>query len=203
MNFNGKPETTKFISATQISATIPASDVATAGNMNVTVTNPASRRGDFAVFYFHSGRVQHRRPFGASLTSGQPSMIQITATPTANGFTNSISFSVSGLPAGTSASFNPTMLTLNGAATPTTLRITRWILGCFPEGVQGLYTNVREECSNPLLLWIVVISGGYTCGSRSRDSAHEALFSSRPFRTDSPDGRHPQRMRARRTHSPR
>ena len=45
INFNGKPEITTFISATQISASIPASDVATAGNVNITVTNPPRAAG--------------------------------------------------------------------------------------------------------------------------------------------------------------
>ena len=40
VNFNGKPETTTFISVTQISAAVPASDVTMAGNVNITVTNP-------------------------------------------------------------------------------------------------------------------------------------------------------------------
>lgn len=40
VNFNGKPETTTFISATQLSAAVLATGVAMAGNLNVTVTNP-------------------------------------------------------------------------------------------------------------------------------------------------------------------
>src|SRR5262249_39495414 len=41
VNFNGKAEPTTFVSSAKITAAIPASDVAIAGNMNVTVTNPA------------------------------------------------------------------------------------------------------------------------------------------------------------------
>jgi hypothetical protein len=157
VNFNGKPETTKFISATQISAAVPASDVATAGNVNVTVTNPPSGGGTSPASNFTVDGYSLGGPSGASLTSGQPSMIQITATPTANGFTNSISFSVSGLPAGTSASFNPTMLTLNGAAKPTMLRITS---GSSAVSRQSAGTNGSVRLLEPLLVtWIVVILG--------------------------------------------
>jgi hypothetical protein len=124
VNFNGKPETTTFISASQLSAAVPASDVATAGNVNVTVTNPPPGGGTSSASVFTVDGYSLGGPSGASLTSGQPAMIQITATPTANGFTNSISFSVVGLPAGVTASFNPAMLTLNGVAKPTMLTIT-------------------------------------------------------------------------------
>jgi len=41
VNFNGNPRATTFVSATQLTAAILASDIATAGNVNVTVTNPA------------------------------------------------------------------------------------------------------------------------------------------------------------------
>jgi hypothetical protein len=123
-NFNGKPETTTFISATKISAAVPASDVATAGNVNVTVTNPLPGGGTSPASIFVVDGYSLGGPSGASLTAGQPAMIQITATPTANGFTNPISFSVSGLPSGSSASFNPAMLTINGVAKPTMLTIT-------------------------------------------------------------------------------
>ena len=124
VNFNGKPETTTFISATKLLAAIPASDVTIVGNMNVTVTNPAPGGGTSAASPFTVDGYTISGPPGASLSPGRPMMIQITATPTANGFSNSISFSTSGLPAGSTASFNPPMLTPNGNATTTTLIIT-------------------------------------------------------------------------------
>jgi hypothetical protein len=52
VNFNGKPQATTFVSATQLSAAIPASEVAIAGNMNVTVTNPAPGGGTSATSPF-------------------------------------------------------------------------------------------------------------------------------------------------------
>jgi sugar lactone lactonase YvrE len=41
VNFNGSPRTTTFVSATQVTAAILASDVATVGTAPVTVTNPS------------------------------------------------------------------------------------------------------------------------------------------------------------------
>lgn len=42
INFAGTAQTTKFVSGNQIMATIPASAIATAGTVAVTVTNPAT-----------------------------------------------------------------------------------------------------------------------------------------------------------------
>ena len=124
VNFNGKAEPTTFVSANRLSAAIPASDVATAGSVAVTVTNPAPGGGTSAASTFTvDGYTLSGQP-GASLTSGPPTVIQITVTPTANGFPNPISFGVSGLPAGTTASFNPPTLTPNGTAALTTLTLT-------------------------------------------------------------------------------
>ena len=41
INFNGTAQTTNQVSATQLTATIAAADIANAGTMPVTVTNPA------------------------------------------------------------------------------------------------------------------------------------------------------------------
>ncbi|MCX6720629.1 MAG: fibronectin type III domain-containing protein [Candidatus Staskawiczbacteria bacterium] len=45
VNFNGSAKTTTYVSSTQLTATIPATDVATVGSYNVTVTNPAPGGG--------------------------------------------------------------------------------------------------------------------------------------------------------------
>jgi hypothetical protein len=41
VNWNGAALTTSYMSVTQLMATVPASDIANAGNASVTVTNPA------------------------------------------------------------------------------------------------------------------------------------------------------------------
>ena len=45
INWNGTAQTTTHVSANQLTATIPASDVATAGTVTVTVTNPGTPGG--------------------------------------------------------------------------------------------------------------------------------------------------------------
>jgi IPT/TIG domain-containing protein len=45
INWNGTAQTTSFVSANQLAATIPAASVATAGTVMVTVTNPGTPGG--------------------------------------------------------------------------------------------------------------------------------------------------------------
>ena len=124
------------------------SDVATPGNASVTVTNPTPGGGTSPASIFTVDGFSLGGPSDASLTSGQPSLIQITSTPTTNGFTNPISFNISGLPAGASASFNPSMLILNGAAKPTMLTITS---GSSAVSRQSAGTNGPGRLLEPLL----------------------------------------------------
>ncbi|GIW01933.1 IPT/TIG domain-containing protein [Roseiflexus sp.] len=46
VRWNGNPRTTTFVSGAQLTATIPASDIATAGTASVTVVNPAPGGGE-------------------------------------------------------------------------------------------------------------------------------------------------------------
>jgi hypothetical protein len=158
VNFNGKPETTTFISASKLSATIPASDVAIVGSMNVTVTNPAPGGGTSPAFPFIVDGYTIGGPAAASLSHGHPAMIQVTATPTANGFPNSISFSVSGLPAGSTASFNPATLTPNGNVTATTLTITEGASAASPRGT-GANLSGGTPVQLLLAMWTAAIIG--------------------------------------------
>jgi len=129
VNLNGKAEPTTFVSATKISAAIPASDVAVAGSANVTVTNPAPGGGTSPASTFFVDGYTLGGSSTASIATGQPATLQITVTPTANGFANPVAFTVSGLPSGVSALFNPvsvtpgakpaaTMLTISDGFTP-------------------------------------------------------------------------------------
>jgi hypothetical protein len=52
VRWNGSPRATTFVSSTQLTAAIPASDVATAGTANVTVFNPAPGGGESGAVTF-------------------------------------------------------------------------------------------------------------------------------------------------------
>ncbi len=47
VNWNGTPLTTTFVSATQLTATVPNSDTAASGTAKVTVTNPGTTGGTY------------------------------------------------------------------------------------------------------------------------------------------------------------
>ena len=53
VRWNGTDRTTTFVSATQLSAAIPAADIATAGSAQVTVFSPAPGGGTSAARAFH------------------------------------------------------------------------------------------------------------------------------------------------------
>ena len=155
VNFNGKAESTTFVSATKISAAIPASDVATAGNVDVAVTNPAPGGGTSPASVFTVDGYSISLPSDASLTTGQPATVQITITPTANGFASPVVLSISGLPAGATASFNPTTVTPNGKAVSSTLTITN---GGFQANSRPSVLGGRTM--QPLLaLWMIALLG--------------------------------------------
>jgi hypothetical protein len=158
VNFNGKSEATTFVSTTKLSAAIPASDVAVVGNMNITVTNPAPGGGTSTASPFTVDGYTISGPSGASLSPGQPATIQITAAPTANGFPNLISFSISGLPAGSTASFNPPMLTPNGNATLTTLTITKGESAVSRRSA-GIDVHGTQLMRPLLVIWIATLLG--------------------------------------------
>jgi hypothetical protein len=103
VNFNGKAETTTFVSATQITANIPASDVATAvagTTVNVTVTNPGPGGGTTvqAAQFAVDGYTIAGPANPVAVKAGQTATIPITLTPSKNGFANQVTFSVTGLP---------------------------------------------------------------------------------------------------------
>jgi len=52
VNWNGSPRSTHFVSKTRLTASILASDVATAGTASVTVTNPGAANPDSNVAFF-------------------------------------------------------------------------------------------------------------------------------------------------------
>jgi Protein of unknown function (DUF4038)/Putative collagen-binding domain of a collagenase/IPT/TIG domain len=160
VNFNGKAEATTFVSAKTISAAIPASDVAVAGSINVTVTNPTPGGGTSPAFTLFVDGYTVGGTSTASVASGQPATLQITVTPTANGFANPVMFTISGLPSGVTSLFSPssvtpdakpvtTMLTItDGGAAVTRAKSQAGILG------GGITPSLLLLCVIALLAWV-------------------------------------------------
>jgi hypothetical protein len=159
VNFNGNAVTTHFGTATQLTADIPASAVAKAGNVNVTVTNPAPAGGTSAPpFAFTVDGFTAAGPANTNVTDGKVAMIEIDVTPTANGFTNAVTFSVTGLPKNTSFVFVPTSVTPNGAVGKTILQVTTKAGSVVPP------LSPFQRPPSPLLrllpLWITALLAG-------------------------------------------
>jgi trimeric autotransporter adhesin len=160
VNLNGKAEATTFVSATKISAAIPASDVAVAGSINVTVTNPTPGGGTSPAFTLFVDGFVVSGVSTAALASGQQAALPITVAPTGNGFANPITFTISGLPSGISASFNPTSVTPDAKPATTTLTISdgataasraKSQLGLFGGGITP---RLLLLCVIALLAWV-------------------------------------------------
>jgi len=88
VNFNGNPRTTTFVSATQVTAAIPASDVASTGTPSVTVTNPTPGGGTSNPLTFTITAANNPVP---AITKLQPSTVAansgaFTLTVTGTGF---------------------------------------------------------------------------------------------------------------------
>jgi hypothetical protein len=162
VNFNGKAEPTTFVSATQITAAIPATDVATAGAFPVTVTNPAPGGGTTAPVNFTIDGFTVSGPATTTVKAGQPAVLQISVKPTANGFTNAVTtFTVSGLPAHTTAAFSPTSVTPNGATVTTTLTITTIARGEAPPSLPWSKPAPPLLRILPLLWLLAMLAGIY------------------------------------------
>ena len=121
LNFSGKAEPTTFLSATQLTAAIPATDVSTGGTPAVTVSNQAgaSPAVTFAINDFTLGALA-----AITVASGMSASSSITVTPSnSNGFAGAIAFSVSGLPSNVTATFNPPSVTPGAGPVSTTLTL--------------------------------------------------------------------------------
>ena len=125
VNFGGKSEPTTFVSSTQLTANVLASDLAAGGTPAVTVTNPAPTTGPSSPVNFAIDDFALSAPPSASVNAGSSAAVTVTVTPTnANGFANPVVLTVSGLPSGATASFSHSSVTPGTTPATTTLTIT-------------------------------------------------------------------------------
>jgi Domain of unknown function DUF11/FG-GAP-like repeat/Putative binding domain, N-terminal len=129
VNFGGSARTTTYVSATQLTAAILATDVASAGTPSVTVTNPAPGGGTSNAITFTVSAALVPS-FALSSATG-PQTVQpagsakytITVTAQNGSYTNPVSFSASSLPTGATASFQPSSVTPGSSSATTQLTI--------------------------------------------------------------------------------
>jgi Bacterial Ig-like domain (group 2)/Putative Ig domain/Kelch motif/Galactose oxidase, central domain len=120
VNFNGKAETTTFVSASQLTATVSASDNAEGGSRQVTVTNPAPAGGTSAGQPFMADSFTPTISTGiATVTAGQPAKFVIMIAPSVNGFSNSVTLAATGQPQGAQVTFSPNPAVADASVTMT------------------------------------------------------------------------------------
>jgi IPT/TIG domain len=122
VTFGGVAASVSSISATSISAKTPAH---AAGTVAVVVSNPdgTGATANGAYTYTTPSFTLTSSPTSRSIKRGYSTSFSITVTPQ-GGFTGAVTFSVSGLAAGTSGSFSPTSITTSGT-TKLTVATTR------------------------------------------------------------------------------
>ena len=94
----------------------------------------------------------------ASQTVAQGASTTYTATVTpSGGFTGTVSFSVSGLPAGATAAFNPTSVTTSGSSTLTVTTAATTPTGSFPLTITGTSGTLSHTASVTLVVTAPVV----------------------------------------------
>jgi hypothetical protein len=123
---NGNPRPTMFLSSTSLQATLLSSDLTQGGTLNITVMTPPPGGGTTAAFVFAVTDYTVTAASSSVLnTAGLTSSVGLTVSPSNGTFSNPVTFSVSGLPTGTTATFAPSAtITPGSGPTSATLSIT-------------------------------------------------------------------------------
>ena len=155
LNFGGKPESTTFVSATKLTATIPANDVNSGGAPAVTVSNPAPSGVSAAVSFTIDDFALSTPTSSVTLVPGNSTTASMTLTPTdAHGFASPVNLSVSGLPSGVSASFSPDSVTPGPSPATATLTLTA---SASAATLQRPLQPRTPSAPPLLLLWLAVL----------------------------------------------
>jgi uncharacterized repeat protein (TIGR01451 family) len=122
--WKGVARTTTFVSATQLTAAISASDIATPGTAAVTVFNPTPGGGtsNSLTFTITDFSVTSTTP-PQTVPAGQPANFTIGTAPVGGSFAGPVTFMATGLPTGAVAGFNPASVSV-GASTVMTVTTT-------------------------------------------------------------------------------
>jgi YVTN family beta-propeller protein len=155
VEWNGTGLTTTYVSATQLTASVPATDIATAGMISVTVLNPTAeldvRRESARSLAAPAGTLSNALTFDIvdftvssatspqTVSAGSSAMFAISTAAVDGTFPNAVTFSASGLPSGAVAMFSPSSVT---PGTGTTMTITTE--GCVGAIVAPKPLNPRE-----------------------------------------------------------
>jgi VCBS repeat protein len=121
---NGSSRATTFVNSTSLNAALPASDFAHSGTLNITVNNPTPGGGTTSAISFAVADYSVSGPSTPAppVTAGQPANFSLTVAPSNGTFSNPVTFTASGLPTGTTATFSPSA-TITPGSTPATVTL--------------------------------------------------------------------------------
>jgi hypothetical protein len=125
VRWNGSARATTYVSATELQAAITATDIATGGEVQVTVYNPAPSGGTSSgVTLQVSSFTLGATPTSVTVTAGQSAIYTIQLTPQFGSFDSLVTFNCVGLPSKCTASFSPASATPGAGSVTTTLTLT-------------------------------------------------------------------------------
>jgi hypothetical protein len=124
VQWNNVAKTTTYVSGTELRAAIDAACLATPGDVQVTVVNPAPAGGTSAVASFAlAGYTIASNTASVTVTAGQSATYTVSLTPRYGSFDSAVTFSCTGLPSKCTATFAPASVTPGGAAATSTLTL--------------------------------------------------------------------------------
>ena len=120
VQWNGTPLATTFLSPTQLTAPVPASDIASAGTASITVVNPPPGGGTSATLTFSIVDFTVSSTTNSqTVTAGRSAMFTLTTSSAGVLLANPVTFSVTGLPKEAAATFAPSSVTVGTSTTMT------------------------------------------------------------------------------------
>ncbi len=121
--WNGQPRVTTFVSSTELTAAIPASDLAFPGTALVSLKDPATGVTSKALPFAVTDFTLSANPGDVSVPSGASATEKLSLSPQFGDFNRAVALSCSGLPQFASCTFSPGTLTPGAVAVSSTLTV--------------------------------------------------------------------------------
>ena len=151
VRWGGADRVTTYTSPTQLAATIPASDISSgAGGVPVTVLNPAPGGGESgALLVDVADYALTATPASITVRPGQSATYTVSLAPLFSSFDTAVSLSCSGVPAETTCSVSPALVTPGGATTSATLTV-------LTSGKKGMVVPTGPGAGGPVPLLLIL-----------------------------------------------
>jgi hypothetical protein len=150
---------TTLVSATSLTAILPANAMTPGATLNIAVNNPAPAGGTTPALPFTIADFSVTAPTSsATVNAGQPGNFVLSVVPANGSLAGTVSFSASGLPANATASFSPNSLPGGSKGTNVTLSIATMAhsAGIFPNAPRADWPLALELS---VLIFLILAMG--------------------------------------------